>query len=152
MPDDVRERVMSDFGSRIDDGLKPRSELLPLSEDEVANLARDGLIEIASHGMTHSRLADLSVEAQRWEVCESRSRLQSLIGVPVTTFAYPFGTPDDYTRETVRLVEGGGYAAACMNVSGWIVAGVDRYELPRMRVFDWDAEDLLRRLHHLLWT
>jgi peptidoglycan/xylan/chitin deacetylase (PgdA/CDA1 family) len=150
--EDVRERAMNDLGSRIEDGLRPRSELRPLSEEELLRLGADGLIEIASHGMTHSRLAELPVDGQRWEVCESRSRLESLLGSPVTTFAYPFGTPDDYTRDTIRLLADGGYTAACMNVSGWIVAGVDRYELPRMRVFDWDGDDLLRRLRSLLWA
>jgi len=152
LKEDVRARAMSELGARFDDTIEADRQIRPLREDELATLGADGFIEIASHGMTHSRFADLSEEAQRAELCESRARLERLLGRPVTSFAYPFGTADDYTPDTVRLVEAAGYAAGCMNVSGWVVAGVGPYELPRLRVFDWGADELIRRLRRLLWA
>jgi len=46
--------------------------------------------EIGSHSLNHIDLT-LSPERQRAEVVESRKALETMLGVPVRTFAYPFG-------------------------------------------------------------
>jgi peptidoglycan/xylan/chitin deacetylase (PgdA/CDA1 family) len=56
--------------------------------------------EIGSHGMSHIDLTiDYSVE--RLEVLQSRLTLEDAIGVPVKTFAYPFGLADSFVYEKV---------------------------------------------------
>jgi peptidoglycan/xylan/chitin deacetylase (PgdA/CDA1 family) len=57
--------------------------------------------EVGSHSMKHLDLTNLDPEEQRYEIADSRSFLESKLGVPVLTFAYPFGlispTILDYT-------------------------------------------------------
>lgn len=64
--------------------------------------------EIGSHGLSHK---DLTVPPYRQEdeIVESRRRLESLLGVPVLSFAYPFGAYDDSSLQNIHFA---GYIAA----------------------------------------
>jgi peptidoglycan/xylan/chitin deacetylase (PgdA/CDA1 family) len=63
--------------------------------------------EIGSHGLSHR---DLTVypEKQENEIVRSRRQLESLLGVPVISFAYPFGASDE---SSLGYVEFAGYIA-----------------------------------------
>lgn len=60
-----------------------------ITVDQVKEMAAAGW-EIGSHTMNHMDLV-LFPEYQRREVVESKEQLESLLGVSVKTFAYPFG-------------------------------------------------------------
>jgi peptidoglycan/xylan/chitin deacetylase (PgdA/CDA1 family) len=64
--------------------------------------------EIGSHGLSH---IDLTTRPDRQmdEIIESRRKLQSLLGVPVLSFAYPFGA---YNDDSLRQIHSAGYIAA----------------------------------------
>jgi peptidoglycan/xylan/chitin deacetylase (PgdA/CDA1 family) len=64
--------------------------------------------EIGSHGISH---ADSTVRSDRQkdEIVDSRRKLQSLLGVPILTFAYPFGA---YSNDSVHYAHFAGYLAA----------------------------------------
>lgn len=64
--------------------------------------------EIGSHGISH---ADLTVRSDRQkdEIVDSRRKLQALLGVPILTFAYPFGA---YNSDSVHYAHFAGYVAA----------------------------------------
>lgn len=63
--------------------------------------------EIGSHSMTHVDLTDNHHRLSE-ELEQSRSVLENAIGVPILTFAYPFGARDEYVKEWTREV---GYLA-----------------------------------------
>ncbi|NWG07058.1 MAG: polysaccharide deacetylase family protein [Chloroflexi bacterium] len=48
--------------------------------------------EVGSHSMNHFDLKTISPAQQRNEIVESRELLEKLLGIPVKTFAYPFGS------------------------------------------------------------
>lgn len=50
--------------------------------------------EIGSHSMTHSHLPQ-NHDTLTLEVLESKRRIEALTGVPVRSFAYPFGEFDE---------------------------------------------------------
>ncbi|HXQ35886.1 MAG TPA: polysaccharide deacetylase family protein, partial [Anaerolineales bacterium] len=64
--------------------------------------------EIGSHSISH---VDLTVRSDRQkdEIVDSRSKLQALLGVPILTFAYPFGA---YNSDSVHYAHFAGYIAA----------------------------------------
>ena len=78
-----------------------------MTADQVKQLADAGW-EIGSHSLTHINLP-LNPERQRNEVVESRKDLQAELGVPILTFAYPFGELDGPTVDYVHFA---GYIAA----------------------------------------
>ena len=58
-------------------------------------------VEFGSHTLTHPWLPALSNDDLHREVCHSRRRLEDLLGVEVTSFAYPYGGVDRRVRAAV---------------------------------------------------
>src|SRR6185312_11109546 len=114
-----------------------------LSAEQVQALALGGLVEIGAHTVTHPALPALSADGQRNEVGASRARLEEILGASVTSFAYPYGA---LTTESAAIVRDAGFDCACATVSGLVEHGSDRFELPRVQVCDWGAEEFGRRL------
>jgi peptidoglycan/xylan/chitin deacetylase (PgdA/CDA1 family) len=78
-----------------------------MSEDEIRALYAAGW-EIGSHGLSHTELT-ARPERQMDEIVQSRRRLEALLGVPVLSFAYPFGA---YDSDSLHYVHFAGYIAA----------------------------------------
>ena len=64
--------------------------------------------EIGSHGLSHRDLT-AHPERQDNEIVQSRRQLEALLGVPVLSFAYPFGA---YNDDSLHYVHLSGYVAA----------------------------------------
>ena len=70
--------------------------------DELRTLAADPLCSIGAHTVHHYAVALLDADEAFAEMTESKVRLESELGVPVRTFAYPYGDagsagPRDFT-------------------------------------------------------
>jgi peptidoglycan/xylan/chitin deacetylase (PgdA/CDA1 family) len=78
-----------------------------MNADQIRALHAAGW-EIGSHGLSHRDLT-AHPERQENEIVESRRRLESLLGVAVLSFAYPFGAYDD---DSLHYVHFAGYIAA----------------------------------------
>lgn len=73
-----------------------------MSGVQVQNLKTAGH-EIGSHTVTHPDLTTLSAAQMQQEMSQSQATLQSLLGVPVTDFAYPYGAYNASTIVTGKL-------------------------------------------------
>jgi peptidoglycan/xylan/chitin deacetylase (PgdA/CDA1 family) len=116
---------------------------------EVVELAQGSLVEVGAHTVTHPALSTLPREAQQVEIQRSKDDLEELLGQPVRSFSYPFGTPNDYARTSVELVKTAGFTTACINSPGLVRKQTDPYCLPRVIVRNWTGEQFLRLLK--LW-
>lgn len=95
--------------------LAPRA--LPLSWDQVREMQKGG-IEFGGHTVTHPILSLLSKGEQESEIVQSRQRILEETGVLPMTFAYPNGSRQDYTEETVKILSQAGFQAACTTRRG----------------------------------
>lgn len=86
-----------------------------LRDSQVMNLIESGVVEIASHSMTHPNFANISTEAKRKELTQSKNMLEARFGVDINTFAYPFGI---LKEEDPNLVQEAGYQGAVTTISG----------------------------------
>jgi peptidoglycan/xylan/chitin deacetylase (PgdA/CDA1 family) len=140
--------------NRLLDGLRTWAGVPPtgrathrtLTDEQIAELATGGLIEIGAHSVTHSVLANQPLESQREEITASKARLERIIDGPVCSFSYPFGGRRDYTTATVDLVRRAGFSRACSSFAAPIDPNTDPFQLPRHIVRDWDGDTFATRL------
>ena len=76
-------------------------QALPMSWEQVAELAQDDLVEIGAHTMSHAPLTCQSDLDSRNEILQSKLDLEARIGSPVIHFAYPYGMHGGREREIV---------------------------------------------------
>jgi peptidoglycan/xylan/chitin deacetylase (PgdA/CDA1 family) len=108
--------------------------------ERVRELAEGELVEIGAHTLTHPVLADLAPDEQQQEVGGSKRRLEALTGRNISSFAYPYGKKNHYTRQTVSTVQANGFACACSNFGGLVTRSSNRFTLPRFEPMDWDGD------------
>jgi peptidoglycan/xylan/chitin deacetylase (PgdA/CDA1 family) len=114
--------------------------------DEIQSLSREGLVTIGSHTVNHPVLAEIPLQLQQKEAQESKFYIEEVLGYPITSFAYPYGGPTDYTPETVTILKDAGYGCSCSTLDGIVFAGSDLYQLPRVDIKDWDGDEFARHL------
>lgn len=85
-----------------------------LTVDQIKEMAAAGW-EVGSHSLSHPNLTVLESQRLRAEIVDSRKKLQVLLGLPILTFAYPFG---DVGSAEVDYVKFAGYIAG-MGATGF---------------------------------
>ena len=72
--------------------------------EQAREMQESGLVEFGSHTMRHPRLTKISSDEARWEIAESKRRLESDFGREFCAFAYPYGAgaKDEKLRGMVR--------------------------------------------------
>ncbi len=119
-----------------DEGVVVGRPLLDLAEIEQL---RGAGIELGAHTRNHRPLPELGDADIGEEIAGSRSQLEQLLGIPIKTFAYPYGRRDE---RAVAAVAAAGYEAACSTHPVPARLDDDRFQVPRIEV---RAGDSLRR-------
>jgi len=115
-----------------------------MNADQIRALYAAGW-EIGSHSLSHRDLT-ARPERQMDEIVESRRRLESLLGIPVLSFAYPFGA---YDSDSLHYVHEAGYIAAMGLGNESLQANKNLFYLSRQAVKG--SEDLRAFALHLPW-
>ena len=145
LPEAAQRKVLDELRDWTGVSLAPPDKTV-LSRAQIVQLAEGGLIDVGSHSVTHPMFSALPLPQQCTEIQNSKAALEEILGRPVTSFAYPYGSKSDYTQNTAKTVERAGYASACANFSGIVTRHSDRFEIPRVLVRDWNGDEFSRRL------
>lgn len=86
-----------------------------LTDAQVREMVKSGVFELGAHTITHANLPTLDAAAKDREIAGARAELERQYGVPVTSFAYPFGIFGDADVEATRAA---GYSNAVTTVDG----------------------------------
>ncbi|HXL91308.1 MAG TPA: polysaccharide deacetylase family protein [Streptosporangiaceae bacterium] len=114
-----------------------------LSWAGLAEIAGCG-IEIGAHSHTHPQMDRLPAAEMARQAAQPKAELEDRLGLPVATFAYPYGRYDRRVRDAVAAA---GYRGACTMNSWAATAGSHALELPRTAVLHYmDAEMLAAEL------
>ena len=76
-----------------------------LADAEVDTLLASGRWELGAHTHTHAFLPSLTPSEREEEIAGGKAALEGTFGVPVTSFAYPFGVFDDADVAAARAAE-----------------------------------------------
>jgi peptidoglycan/xylan/chitin deacetylase (PgdA/CDA1 family) len=120
-----------------EDGARALSGRLPsyegrtmLAWPEIREMQGQGFA-FGAHTMTHPDLTRLSADRIEAEVRGAKTTIEEATGVPVTSFAYPFGCYDRCSRAIVQQY----FACACSDELGFVAPGGDIYALKRVETF-----------------
>lgn len=119
-----------------------------LSLEELKRLADGELVEIGAHTVTHPSLANLPPSKQRREITNSKVFLENVLNKPIKGFSYPFGLKNDFTNETITIVQEAGFDYACSSEIDTVWSKSDPYQLPRYWVKNWSGPVFAK---HLQW-
>jgi peptidoglycan/xylan/chitin deacetylase (PgdA/CDA1 family) len=93
-------------------------------------------VTIGAHSVTHPRMTELPTSEIARELIESRASLERELGVPVRTFAYPFGDEDEVVQ---HLTGAAGYLHGLSCRPGHSATRRDSWlALPRIEVTGFD--------------
>jgi peptidoglycan/xylan/chitin deacetylase (PgdA/CDA1 family) len=79
-----------------------------LSWKQVDEMAKSGLVEYGSHTVGHRDLQNLELDEARYEIRESKARLERRLGKNILAFAYPYGS-GAYSPQIRALIREAGY-------------------------------------------
>jgi peptidoglycan/xylan/chitin deacetylase (PgdA/CDA1 family) len=143
LPDAAREHALARLERWAGQLASQRSNGRPLTEDELRELAADGLVEIGAHTVTHPMLSRLASQDKTTQIERSRSECRRILGHDPLCFSYPNG---DHDPESVEIVRRAGFAAACDSHPDLVWSTGDAYRMPRIVVGNESGTALLRRL------
>lgn len=107
---------------------------------DVIQIAKDNLVEIGAHTVTHMWLKDALLTDVSHQISESKKMLEKKTGKKVVSFAYPFGAFDKQATEVVRDA---GFTNGVSTVPGISQSFFNRYFLYRIRPGIRTGEELL---------
>lgn len=105
-----------------------------LAAQQLREMAASG-IEIGAHTRTHARLPEMDMMRIEEEVTGSKKDLEDMLGLPITSFAYPYGLFNEKCVETVKKA---GFTVACTSRTGWFGSDPDLLRVRRVAIFSHD--------------
>jgi peptidoglycan/xylan/chitin deacetylase (PgdA/CDA1 family) len=131
-PED-RDRLLAEAFGAIggDDGALAREVYLGPAECRALDEAG---VELGAHTVNHLVLSSLDATQQRLEIEGSMRDLESWLGHPVTTFAYPYGRTWDYNQDTLGILQELGFRGALTAMPGLNDPSTERMALRRLAV------------------
>lgn len=114
----------------------------PLTWNMLRAMSNSGLVDFGGHTHTHPILSRCDPLAMGAEIRTCHQRIFAETGIRPASFSYPNGYAEDYTRETMRMVEEAGFHCACTMVNGRISPNTSLFQLPRYGSPEsvWEAE------------
>lgn len=151
MSNDSRREALQELAkwAQVTGDERPDHRVLNLNE--LRKLAENSLIEIGAHTANHIMLAAQPADVQLREINGSRQHLEEMLGIPITSFSYPYGGANAVNEDTIRLVRDAGFELACANFPAPVTRRSDALWLPRFLVRDWDGEEFTRRLRSFFY-
>lgn len=124
--------VVADFSRRTNwwDAPKHITEAPLMDPGHIIEMGKHG-IEFGSHGLSHRSLPLLSDDELEGELRNSKTKVEEILGQPVSYFAYPYGEVDE--RVKVATI-GSGYDCAFASNSGPLNFHADLFEIRRVLI------------------
>lgn len=116
---------------------------LPMSEQQLTDLANNSLINIGLHTHTHPALQGKEKSMQADEIITNKNILCKKYGVKANHLAYPYGSFDDTSIETAKMLN----IDCCFTTEEKnITADACLYSLGRYQVWDWGIKEFKQQL------
>jgi peptidoglycan/xylan/chitin deacetylase (PgdA/CDA1 family) len=114
----AQEQIVAQMESELEKSLPQKFGEWMMTWEQLRGLTENGHI-VGSHTMTHPNLAFVNAEDARWEMLESKQRLESHLGQKVVHFSYPCPALfPNWAEQTIGESVRSGYKTAVTTSSG----------------------------------
>lgn len=144
-----RQKILSELQNWAGINNIARSGYTCMTAQEISVLDEGGLIEIGGHTKNHIILSEQSNSQQIEEIVNNKKELESILNKSIYSFAYPYGTTNDYNDDTIKILKDAGYLCACSNFPGIINTETNCFELPRYLVRNWNDREFAQFCQNL---
>lgn len=112
------------------------SDRKPMLTEEQLDIMMSAGMEIGSHTCSHPDLTQIGLPEVEDELVKSKEQLSNILGINITSFAFPYGR---YNDSIANAVKNAGYQYACTTRSGWSLRDNDPYRIRRISIFSNDT-------------
>ncbi|MGL6500686.1 polysaccharide deacetylase family protein [Aeromonas dhakensis] len=116
----------------VEQASNPDTRVDLMNGEQLKALVASGHVEIGGHTLTHPRLSKLAPEQQAHEIQENKRQLETLLGHPLLSFAYPYGDMDESAKAQAMAA---GYRFAVATNSGPRAMHQDPFRIRRIAIF-----------------
>ena len=110
----------------------PEKTVQLMTIEQIKALHQSGLVEIGGHTLHHPHLNTLTKEQQLTEIEQNKQQLEHIIGEQLTSFAYPYGSLNQDSKDIVQQL---GFKFAVATNSGPLLLHKDRFQIRRIAIF-----------------
>lgn len=103
-----------------------------LKPEQIREMAESGLVDFGGHSMDHRNLIALSTTEMEREIVDSKKSIEEMIGQPVASFAYPYGS---YNGKVKECTAAAGYIFGVASDRGPARFGADLFAIRRIPIF-----------------
>lgn len=126
----LNEQIKHDYNIPI--------ELQPISKEGINQIANHSLFTVGGHSHSHVTLGLITENDQEVEIKKNKEILEKITGSVIKHFSYPFGGPDDYNNETIKILKGVGYDTAVTTIKNIYRLDDNLFSIPRFSIKNWD--------------
>lgn len=116
----------------VEQASNPDTRVDLMNGEQLKALVASGHVEIGGHTLTHPWLSKLAPEQQAHEIQENKRQLETLLGHPLLSFAYPYGDMDESAKAQAMAA---GYRFAVATNSGPRAMHQDPFRIRRIAIF-----------------
>ena len=119
LPNSARLKAINIWATRYSTELAHGASLhsRPISWAQVIEMAECG-IHFGSHTVSHPNLTRVTDEELTYELIDSKTTLESKLQKPITTIAYPIGTPSAFNEKVLSAARESDFKLGLTYVSG----------------------------------
>ncbi len=113
-----------------------------MSSEQLKEMDKNGF-DVESHTVSHNELNKMPHDQQKNELQGSKTKLETILGRPVTYLAYPLGK---FNEDTISALQETGYTMALTTVDGLAQGSNGIYKLKRIYVSDNYSMDYYKKI------
>lgn len=141
-----RQKIFTEVKAMLPASL-PRESHRSVTEPELKEMSNSPSVTIGAHTVNHCSLNWVKIDEQILEIQRSIKTIEKIAEKKVSDFSYPFGTGNDFSKDTIDICKKAGMKFVSANIPGCVHSKSNPYSFPRFLVRDWDENEFRKQVN-----
>lgn len=140
-----RENKIAEL-AELFNALQSRPSHRAMTFEELRKMSLSSAAVIGAHTHFHPSLGALNYQEQFEEIETSKRLLENLLEKKISHFSYPFGTVNDFNKDTLEIVSKLNFELVAANFPYLVNKKTNKHSFPRFLVRNWDKAEFEKQL------